>query len=700
MNDQHREAFAEEAYDLLAELETSLLELEERPDDKDLIGRVFRSMHTIKGSGAMFGFDDIAAFTHEVETVFDMVRDNVLPVTGELINLTLQARDHIRWMLDAASTGEAPYRQGSKTIADAFKKLVQDKQGGAPPLPSPDPTALPAGHGVLSTYRIRFRPSPGIFATGSNPLLLLDELKGLGECVITVHTDTIPGLEEIDPEACYAYWDIVLTADKGMDVIRDVFIFVEDISEVTIDLVDHGDACAEEPDYKRIGEILVERGDLSPEDLASTLKEKKLTGDILVESGHISRDKVDAALAEQRHVREMRGKRQTEETSSGIRVAAEKLDSLVNLVGELVTVQARLSQTASLLNHTVLTAVAEEVERLTGELRDNTLNIRMLPIGTTFGRFRRLVRDLSRELGKEIEMTTEGAETELDKTVIERLNDPLVHLIRNSIDHGIETPDERQAAGKPRKGTVHLSAVHSGAHVLIRIRDDGRGLDREAIRAKAVEKGLIQHNAEIPDKGLFAFIFHAGFSTAKTITSVSGRGVGMDVVKKAIDALKGSIEITSEKGTGATVTIKLPLTLAIIEGLLVSVHDRYFILPLAIVEECVELTGTDATGARGGDIAHIRGKPVPYIRLRREFSINGNIPDTEQIVVTGINGNRMGFVVDTVIGEHQTVIKSLGTFYGDVEGISGATILGDGAVALILDSSHLLARVEAQQSVR
>ena len=705
MNDQHREAFKEEAYDLLTELENSLLELEERPDDTDLIGRVFRSMHTIKGSGAMFGFDDVAAFTHEVETVFDMVRDNTIPVTGELINLTLQARDHIKGMLDSAHTGEAPYRQGSKAITDAFKKLVSGKQGNTSSLPPPDATALSAGHGAslpithtgCATYRIRFRPSHTIFATGSNPLLLLDELKGLGDCTLTVHTDTIPGIEEIDPESCYTYWDIVLTTDKGTDGIKDVFLFVEDISEITIDLVDRIDEPATESEYKRLGEILIERGDLSPEDLTSTLNGKKLTGDILVESGYVSRDKVDAALVEQRHVREMRGRRQAEEAASGIRVATEKLDGLVNLVGELVTVQARLSQTASQFHHNGLTSIAEEIERLTGELRDNTLNIRMLPIGTTFGRFRRLVRDLSRELGKEIELTTEGAETELDKTVIEKLNDPLVHLIRNSIDHGVETPDEREASGKSRKGTVHLSAVHSGAYVLIRIKDDGKGLDREAIRVKAIEKGLMQQNAEVSDRDLFGFIFHAGFSTAKTVTSVSGRGVGMDVVKRAIDALRGTIELESEKGSGTTVTIRLPLTLAIIEGLLVSVHDHYFILPLSIVEECVELTRSDVQNAHGKDIAHIRGELVPYVKLRREFCINGNVPDTEQIVVTGINGNRMGFVVDTVIGEHQTVIKNLGTFYKDVDGISGATILGDGAVALIIDTMKVLKHIESKR---
>jgi two-component system chemotaxis sensor kinase CheA len=367
-----------------------------------------------------------------------------------------------------------------------------------------------------------------------------------------------------------------------------------------------------------------------------------------------------------------------------------ELDILVNLVGELVTVQARLTQTASLIQHADIGAIAEEVERLTGELRDNTLNIRMLPIGTTFGRFKRLVRDLSQELGKEIELTTEGEETELDKTVIERLNDPLVHLIRNCVDHGIELPQERVAHKKPAAGIIHLSASHSGAHVVIQIRDDGKGLDKEVLLAKAVEKGFIHGNTELTEKEIFNLIFLPGFSTAQSVTNVSGRGVGMDVVKRAMANLRGTIEITSEKGAGTLVTIKIPLTLAIVEGLLVAISDQCFVLPLSIVEECVELTEDDTRKSHNRNTAHIRGKLVPYIQLRKEFAVSGEPPAIQQIVVTGHNGDRIGFVVDSVIGEHQTVIKNLGKFYKDVEGISGATILGDGTVALIVDVPKLI----------
>jgi two-component system chemotaxis sensor kinase CheA len=405
----------------------------------------------------------------------------------------------------------------------------------------------------------------------------------------------------------------------------------------------------------------------------------------------VTPDRITSALAEQNHVKSAHRKHHQAERVAGIRVPVDRLDKLVNLVGELVTVQASLSQTVSLIEeHAGLLSISEEVERLTAELRDNTMSIRMLPIGTTFTNFKRLVRDLSNELGKEVTLLTEGADTELDKTVIDRLNDPLVHLIRNSIDHGIEMPHIRQAAGKPRGGTIHLSAEHSGASVLIRIRDDGAGLDAAAIRRKAEERGLIHTGTELSEKETFALIFVPGFSTARKITEISGRGVGMDVLKRNIDALRGSIDITSRKGEGTTVTLKLPLTLAIIDGLLVRVGEGRFVLPLSIVEECVELTREDTAGSHGRQIIYVREEIVPYILLRERFLISGTPPDVQQIVITESAEGRVGFVVDEVIGEHQTVIKSMGRMYREVDVISGATILGDGTVALIIDVPKLV----------
>jgi two-component system chemotaxis sensor kinase CheA len=374
-------------------------------------------------------------------------------------------------------------------------------------------------------------------------------------------------------------------------------------------------------------------------------------------------------------------------------VPAEKLDSLLNMVGELVTVQSRLSQIASEYHEPKLAQVAEDVERLVAELRDTTMSIRMLPIGTTFVKFKRLVRDLSEELGKEISLVTAGGETELDKTVIERLNDPLVHLIRNSIDHGIESPEERIAQNKTREGTITLTATHSGASVLIQIRDDGAGLNTDSIRSKAIERGLIAPDAMLSERDLYSLIFQPGFTTADAVTNISGRGVGMDVVKRNITALNGTIDVSSQKGSGTTITLKLPLTLAIIDGLLIEIGDECFVMPLSAIEECVELQRSHGSGHER-NVSMIRGGLVPYLILRDLFQVPGAPPAIEQIVVTQVDGVRVGFVVDQVVGQHQTVIKSLGQTYRNITEISGATILGDGRVVLILDLARLVQKSE------
>jgi two-component system chemotaxis sensor kinase CheA len=699
--ESNRNAFKEEAYELLTELETSLLELEEKPDDRELIGRVFRAMHTIKGSGAMFGFDRISRFTHEVETVYDLVRNEKMSVTRELINLTLAARDIIRSLLDASDEDEATDIKRADEIVAALRRLVGCEEGAQQPtcvkaVTEVKCTETADNHLSLVTYRISFRPPSDIFHRGIDPLRLLDELRGLGICRIVAQTSSVPFLDELDPEGCYTYWDAILTTARGVNAIKDIFIFVEDGALDIMVICKEGELEGENS-YKRLGEILIEREDITPHDLTNILSEQKKLGELLIEKGLVAPDKIESALLEQQHRKELQEKLRKTEVNASIRVPSDKLDQLVNLVGELVTVQAHLTQTASGRRDPALLSIAEEVERLTNDLRDNTMNIRMLPIGTTFSKFKRLVRDLSKELGKEIDLITEGAETELDKTVIEKLNDPLVHLVRNSIDHGIELPDSRKTVGKAGKGTIHLSAAHSGAHVLIQIRDDGAGLDKDAIRAKAVERGLISPDAELSEKEIFSLVLAPGFSTAKAVTSVSGRGVGMDVVKQAIDALRGTIDISGQKGIGTTITLKLPLTLAIIDGLQVRIGEDHFVLPLSVVKECVELTKEDATEAHGRHIANVRGRIIPYIKLRERFGINGSVPDIEQIVIAEIGDYNIGFVVDSVIGEHQTVIKSLGRFYKNVEGVSGATILGDGTVALILDVSKIAMLAETEE---
>jgi two-component system chemotaxis sensor kinase CheA len=411
-------------------------------------------------------------------------------------------------------------------------------------------------------YRIRFRPLKDVFRSGTDPLALIEELRAVGACQAVVQANQVPPLEEMDPESPATYWDLILTTDKGVNAIEEVFVGVKDESDISIEEVDDGkvEGCS---DYMRLGEILIERGDVTLEQLMEALLSQSRVGEILATKGAVAPGKIASALAEQQAVRTARQVREQNERIASLRVAASKVDTLIDLIGKLVMVQARLTQTAMMLREPELSSIAEEAGRLTAELQDNTLNLRMSPIGTTFDRFRRLVRDLSVELGKEVDLVMEGAEIELDKTVIERLNDPLVHLIRNSIDHGIEPPDLREKAGKPKRGTVHFSTSHTGANLLIRITDDGRGLDPEAIRAKAVERRLVSLDAKLSEMEIYDFIFASGLSTAKTISQVSGRGVGMDAVKHSIESLRGTVEIHSTKGQGTTVTIRLPMTLAI-----------------------------------------------------------------------------------------------------------------------------------------
>ena len=684
------DTFREEAAELLAELENSLLELEDRPDDGELVDKVFRAMHTIKGSGAMFGFERIAEFTHEVETVFDQVREGHMQVSDELINLTLAARDRIIGMLENEQDEDGD-RQAAEIIASLRALAPAGTEGAvADKKQENKPQKAKSAH---CTYRIYFKPHRHLLTNGTNPIALLSELREMGQCTVVVHAEEIPTLDKYEAESCYCSWDIILTTTSSAKDIRDVFIFVEDDCELRIKVVD-SEVEDEKHDSTLLGEILLDRGDITDQELNAILGERKKIGEVLVEAKAVPPDKVEAALLEQEHVRNVRRQRQEKSASSGIRVSSEKLDKLVDLVGELVTVQARLNQKAGREADSDLTMIAEDVERLTDELRDNTMSIRMLPIGTLFSKFRRLVRDLSKELGKEIEMEVEGAETELDKTVIDKLNDPLVHLIRNSIDHGIELPDERKAKGKPKGGTVKLSAEHSGANVLISITDDGAGLDPEVLRRKAVEKGLVSPDAVLSDQELYGMIFAAGFSTAKEVTDVSGRGVGMDVVRRSIESLGGTIEVTSKKSVGTTIILKLPLTLAIIDGLLVQIGDGFYVMPLAAVEECAEISRQEADLAGERGMMPFRGEMFAYLSLRQQFSINGQLPDLEQVVTVRNGDGRIGFGVDRVVGQHQTVIKNLSKVYREAKGFSGATILGDGTVALILDVNMLLSVAE------
>jgi two-component system chemotaxis sensor kinase CheA len=641
--DKHKQAFQEEAREILVELESSLLELNESHKDIELVGRVFRALHTIKGSGSMFGFDELAAFTHHLENAFDEVRNDRLEVTSELIDLSLSALDRIRVMVDETADRKPADLVNSASILAKLQQLtgIGDNTPPRPPIASAEPIPSTSNE-VAHQWKIRFNPGPDLMRNGADPLLLLRELGQMGDLRVTANMGMIPPIAEMDPERCYVGWDMVLTTAATCEAIRDVFIFVEDCCELTVDLVP-------------------------------------------------SRAEECVALAPQAPEEQRSGfGRRAEDRESSIRVPATKLDELVNLVGELVTVQARMSELAARRDDPEVLAVSEEIERLTSSLRENSMSIRMIPIRATFERFRRLVHDLARDLHKDVELTIEGAETELDKTVIDQLNDPLMHLIRNSMDHGIESPDVRVAAGKRATANIHLCARHSGANVLISVVDDGGGINAAAVRERAIQKGLIPADAKLTEAQVFALILEAGFSTAAKVTDVSGRGVGMDVVRQRVEALRGTVDIASRPGAGTTVTLRLPLTMAIIDGLLVRVGQAYFVLPLANTLECIELTRQDIEKANGKHLANVRGEIIPYICLREQFDIKSERPEREQIMVAETEHGRYGFVVDQVIGDHQTVIKNLGRFYRHVQIISGATILGNGSVALILDPHRLV----------
>jgi two-component system, chemotaxis family, sensor kinase CheA len=678
-----RDTFREEAQEILAEFEGSLLELEDSPGDRDAIGRVFRALHTIKGAGGLAGFDEMAGFAHEVETVYEAVRAGQVEVSASLISLSLAAGDQLqRHLQDEELTLDDP--QAVALIAALRRHLpssgIADLSDGRSLQP-----VVRQEHAV--TYRIRFRPPADLFQRGLNPVGLLRELASLGSCRSVAQIDGIPSLDQLDPLKCYLYWDIILTTGHDINAIRDIFLFVEGESQVDIERID--DAVDHDGDYKRLGEILVERGDLKLADLRQLLDEKKRLGDLLLQQGLISGAKLESALLEQQSVQDLRRQREAQDSASSIRVRSDRLDKLVDLIGELVTVQARLTQTSQEREDSTLLSIAEEVERLTWDLRDQVLGIRMLPIGATFSRLRRLVRDLCDELGKEVDFTFEGADTELDKTVIERLSDPLIHLVRNALDHGIESPNLRQSAGKNPRGSIHLAARQAGPQVEITITDDGAGLDPDKIKKRALELGLITPQAELSAKEIYTLVFHSGLSTADEVTNISGRGVGMDVVRQAVLALRATVDVDSQLGRGTTITIRLPLTLAIIDGLLVRIAGDFYVLPLSCVEECIELrAATQASQDR--HLVHIRGEIVPYIRLREQFAVVGKAPEVEQVVITRNEASRIGFVVDEVIGSHQTVIKPLGNYCRGVKGLAGATILGNGTVALILDTATLI----------
>lgn len=657
MTDEAVAIFQVEARENLELIEQGLLDLLDRPGDRDLVDAVFRGLHTLKGSGSMFGFDALAGFTHHCETAFDRVRKGEVAATTDLVQAVLAARDHMRRLMEDPNGDHGA--AGDVLLAD-LERAVAAADGASVP-------AAPAA--TAQGWRIRFDLPANAFKNGANPLALLAELRELGQARVRADVSRVPPLDQIDPTDHHLAWEVELTTDQGRAAIEDVFIFV--IDDMTLDITPlDGEAPAEASAPVEAAAAPTPAPPAVPAPVA---------------------DASPAAPAETEAAKQARA-------SESVRVPAERLDELMDRVGELVIAQSRLSQLADSGSDLALRAVSEEIARLSGELRDTMMVLRMVPVSTLFGRFRRLVHDLQRETGKAIDLSTDGETTEIDKTVIERLADPLVHLIRNAADHGLESPEDRAAAGKPATGRIRLAAHQSGGEVVITIRDDGRGIDRDRVRAKAEAQGLIEPGAAIADQDLLQMIFHPGFSTAAAVTNLSGRGVGMDVVKRTIESLRGSIDISSRPGEGAEVSLRIPLTLAIIDGLLVRVGQGRYVIPLGAVEECLELSLDEDMKSRGRSFISLRNSLVPFLRLRELFD-TGTQPELHQkVVVVSTGEERIGLVVDQIIGDHQTVIKSMSKLHAGLATFSGATILGDGGVALILDVSHLVALGQQQEA--
>ncbi|WP_417582156.1 chemotaxis protein CheW [Nitrincola sp.] len=717
--DEVLQTFIAESRELLQQMEDALLQLEQCDDDPEIINAIFRAAHTIKGSAGLFGLDHLVAFTHVAESVLDRVRDGELSIHDDLSALMLQVCDHVGVLIELIAADES--------MDDATEKngtrLVEQLQGylGSATAQDTEETdkrhiSLHASRGddadalmrfvddtaETDNWHISLRFGADVLRNGMDPASFIRYLGTFGRIVrIVTLLDRLPDADEMDPESNYLGFEIAFNSDTDKAEIEGVFDFVRDDCEIRIlpphsKIIEYQGLIRDLPEEEmRLGEILIRCGTLTQVELDSVLAtQSKLEGpatrpigEVLVEEHLVRPAVIEAALEKQKQVKESRGG-----DAGLIRVDAAKLDQLINLIGELIIAGAGASLIAEKAGMAELNEANETMTRLVEEVRDSALTLRMVQIGGTFNRFQRVVRDVSKELGKDIYLEISGGETELDKTVVERIGDPLTHLVRNSMDHGIESAEVRQANGKSPQGKVRLNAYHDAGSIVIEVSDDGAGLDRDRIYTKAVDKGLIAADAVLSDKEIYNLIFEPGFSTADQVSNLSGRGVGMDVVRRNIQALRGTVDLDSEPGKGSMVRIRLPLTLAIIDGFLIGVGDASYVVPLDMVVECIELDQAQQD-TRSGHYINLRGEVLPYVRLRDQFDIQGEPSRRENIVVVNYAGHKAGLVVDRLMGEFQTVIKPLGKVFSVVRGIGGFTILGSGEVALILDVAGLIRQV-------
>ena len=691
--DNFRRKFVEEASDLIDNLEATVLELEDRPTDSSIVQRVFRIMHTLKGNSSMFGFTQIDRFTHQMETIYDQIRSNEREVDSTVLDLTLRSVDHLRSLLRESGQESAEVMEeqeelmrvmsdiieGRATVLEK-KKSLDSKSDGVSAERSQAAVSVstePVAEGQYATYYVRYAPVSDIFGNGTNPLYQVDELCALGQALVRTCMDKVPKLEQMDPSFCYTAWEVIIATQKGQNAIDDVFIFVEGDSDLEVQQLSAGNLLTNQ-DFVSSVQRLWERSEkpVGSEEIRKEIPVQPVEQKVASQSGERRSAAKDMSI-------------------SSVRVASEKLDELMNLVSELVTTQARLTLFSEESNLPGLTVIAENVQKLSRQLRDIAFSIVLIPIETLITRFHRLVRDLSRSLNKDVRFVTEGTDTEMDKTIIEGLSDPLMHILRNSLDHGIEDAETRIRAGKPAQGTILLRSFYSGTNVMIQVSDDGAGMDPKVIQAKAVERGIVSADRKLSKREILELVFLPGFSTSKVVTEVSGRGVGMDVVKRKIMELRGEVEVDSEIGVGTTITIKLPLTLSIIDGLLVRVHETNYVIPLSSVDKIYAVQHEKVVD-QFNDVVVLDGRQVPFFNLRKEFSLPEFPDKMEQVIVVNYEERKVGFVVDLVVGEYQAVLKPLGRHYKNQDMISGATILGDGTVALVMDTNRIISGFSKQ----
>lgn len=661
---QFHEVFFEECAEGIEIMESGLLNLTPE-SDSEVINTIFRAAHSIKGGGGTFGFAEISDFTHGMETILDEMRNARLDVTPEVVQVLLTSVDCLRDMVQCCKSGDP---QNEETISDLKTKMAECAQAAGQSAPEPVIHVSEYTTSSIASWHISFNPHENLFYTGNDPFRLIKELQTLGDLKIDVNTERLPDFSEMDAQDCYLGWEMELRGSILEEQIDEVFAWVEGYCELEIRNSD--DRRSEEYDRRE-----QDRRDEQP-------KEGRRKGD----------RKGDKPVS-------------LSQESTSIRVGIDKVDGLVNLVGELVITQSILSQVCIDLGVDQMEKLSDsldQLERNTRDLQEQTMSIRMLPIDFAFQRLPRMVHDLSRKLGKKVELKFSGESTELDKTVLEKIGDPLMHLVRNALDHGIEPYGERIIAGKSETGLISISAYHQGGNIIIEISDDGAGLNTEKILKKAIEKGLVAPGEELTDVQIQNLIFSAGFSTADEVTDVSGRGVGMDVVKRNMADIGGMVDVTSQSGKGSKFTIRLPLTVAILEGQMVRVSDQIYILPLLSIVESVQISSEQINVVAGeSELYHYRDEYIPVVRMHELFGIQKEENDESRLlVVIDVGGRRLGLLVNDVVGQQQVVIKSLKKNFRDIAGIAGATVLGDGSIALIIDAQGIAQNYQVSEASR